>query len=177
MKLKYEFSKELSKLTESEDQRKRRDRVARKGASEISRTVIEFAEDMTDSGAQTDKLDHRKVEENMVHVLTDTFEELEDKGYDVADMLDNSHLYNESFGSDTILEGSSYNPTFDAASPKYLVKDKINGEYFERSGYATTKDIQKARLFGNKATATKFIKEKDDEDLVVVTAKVKITEV
>jgi len=90
MKLKYEFSKELSKLTESDDQRKRRARLSQKGAQDIARTVIQYAEEMTDAGGQNP--DRRKVEENMVHVLQDTFEQLENEGYDVNGMLDDGYV-------------------------------------------------------------------------------------
>lgn len=99
MKLKYKFNEELSKLTESDEQRKRRARVSRKAGVEIARNVIQFAEEMTDAGAQTDKLDHRKVEENMVSVLEDAFDQLALEGYDVAGMLDDGYV-SESIASD-----------------------------------------------------------------------------
>jgi hypothetical protein len=97
MKLKRKFNDELSKLTESEDKRKHRQRIIAKGAAEISQTIEQIAEEVSDPGSQ--KPDRRHVEENIQHLLQDIFDQLEVNGWSVDSMLDSGYV-SESLGSE-----------------------------------------------------------------------------
>lgn len=174
--------KEMNEVTEEYSRGKQIQQI-NNIAKEVASQLIASAERVS-----SDKASRDIIQTNLDDLLDAILDEIELADWEVNLPRD---YFGEGLKAEVkrkLNEGAAYNPTFDASTAKFLVKNK-NGEYVDRSGYSMTDDIQRARLFGTQAVAKKFVNEKEKAmdnfnekakkqhaGLTVVKAKVTISE-